>query len=162
GVGGMRRGEGMTVSEILALPNNRQVYGQFIVRECEVRGGDGRYFLRLVLGDKTGTIQAFAWNYDVNQRPPKAGDVAELHGVPGAFPSKPKSAVPWGCIARGVRPAQELVEPASIPDFARRHMADIEALLASDVTDEPLTRWGRYCLDDQSFGDRLTLWPAAK
>jgi len=152
----------MTVSEILALPNNRQVYGQFIVRECEVRGGDGRYFLRLVLGDKTGTIQAFVWNYDVNQRPPKVGDVAELHGVRGEFQSKPKIDVQWGSIRRGDRPAHELVEPPSIPDFARRHMADIEALLASEVTDEQLTRWARYFLDDPSFRDRFMLWPAAK
>ena len=58
----MRQDEGMTVREILELPNNRQVYGQFVVRECELRGSEGRYFLRLLLGDKTGSIPAYVWN----------------------------------------------------------------------------------------------------
>lgn len=158
----MRRDEGMTVSEILALPNNRQVYGQFVVRECELRGSEGRYFLRLLLGDKTGTIQAFVWNFDVNQRTPKVGDVAELHGVRGEFQSKPKIDVQWGGMRRGDRPLHELIEQPQIPDFARRHMAEIDAIFANDMTDEHLSRWARYFLGNNSFRERFMLWPAAK
>ncbi len=158
----MQRDEGMTVAEILALPNNRQVYGQFVVRECELRGSEGRYFLRLVLGDKTGTIQAYVWNYDVNQRCPKVGDVAELHGVRGEFQSKPKIDVQWGGIRRGSKPLHELIEQPQVPEFARRHMAEIDAVFAGEITDEHLTRWARYFLGNASFRERFMLWPAAK
>src|SRR5690606_491526 len=75
----------MTVREILALPVNTQVSGQFLVRECEVRGSEGRYFLRLLLGDRTGVIHAYVWNYDINQKGPKVGDVARLQGIRGEF-----------------------------------------------------------------------------
>src|SRR5690625_4892464 len=146
-VGSMPENGGMTVAEILALPNNRQVEGQFVIRECELRGSEGRYFLRLLLGDKTGSIQAYVWNYDATQRSPKVGDIAQLQGVRGEFQSRPKVDIQWGSIRRGTVPIHELIELPEIPPFAREHWAEIDGIFAKEVTDEHLSRWARRFLD---------------
>nr|MBO2477717.1 hypothetical protein [Bacillota bacterium] len=152
----------VTVQEILALPVNTPVHGQFLVRECEVRGSEGRYFLRLLLSDKTGAIYAYVWNYDINQKCPKVGDVAKLHGVRGEFQSSPKIDVQWGNIRRGDMPVEELVERPAVPAFAWKCLDAIERLLAEELTNEHLKAWARYFLDDQGFRERFALWPAAK
>lgn len=152
----------MTVAEILALPNNRQVEGQFVIRECELRGSEGRYFLRLLLGDKTGSMQAFVWNYDASQRSPKVGDVAQLQGIRGEFQSRPKIDVQWGSIKRGTIPIHELIELPEVPPFAREHWTEIDRLFEEEVTNEHLTRWARHFLNDEGFREKFILWPAAK
>lgn len=158
----MSQGGGMTVAEVLALPNNRQVEGQFVIRECELRGSEGRYFLRLLLGDRTGSIQAFVWNYDASQRSPKVGDVAELQGIRGEFQSRPKIDIQWGGLRRGDLPIHELIELPEIPPFARKHWDEIDRMFEEEVTDEHLTRWARRFLNDDAFREQFILWPAAK
>jgi|GEM_PF-55363 len=152
----------MTVRQILALPVNAQVYGQFLVRDCELRGSEGRYFLRLLLSDRTGTIQAYVWNFDVNQRVPKAGDVAKLFGTRGEYNSTPKIDVQWGNIRRGDIPVEELIEPPTVPDFAWRHLAAIDRIFAEELRNEHLRRWAAHFLGDDGFREKFALWPAAK
>jgi len=152
----------MTVRDILALPVNAQVYGQFLVRDCELRGAEGRYFLRLLLSDRTGTIQAYVWNFDVNQRGPKPGDVAKLFGTRGEFQSHPKIDVQWGNIRRGDIPVEELIEPPSVPDFAWEHLRRIEQMFQEEVANEHLRRWAYHFLGDDTFREKFALWPAAK
>lgn len=162
GVDRMADKDRMTVREILGLPVNAQVYGQFLVRDCELRGGEGRYFLRLLLSDRTGTIQAYVWNFDVNQRGPKPGDVAKLFGTRGEYQSNPKIDVQWGNIRRGDIPVEELIEPPTVPDWAWRHLASIDAIFARELTNEHLRRWAQHFLGDDDFRARFALWPAAK
>lgn len=162
GVGVMPGDAAMTVAEILALSNHRQVQGQYVVRESELRGSEGRYFLRLLLGDKTGSIQAYVWNYDVTQRSPKVGDVVQLQGVRGEFQSKPKVDIQWGGIRRGTIPIHELIELPEIPGFAREHWAEIDRIFTEEVTNEHLSRWARHFLDNDGFREQFILWPAAK
>ncbi len=152
----------MTVREILALPVNTQVSGQFLVRECEVRGSEGRYFLRLLLGDRTGVIHAYVWNYDINQKGPKVGDVARLQGIRGEFQSQPKIDVQWGNIRRGDVPLEELVERPAVPGFAWKHLEAIDRLLASELTNPHLRAWAGHFLGNPEFRERFALWPAAK
>ncbi|MBO8140748.1 MAG: HD domain-containing protein [Firmicutes bacterium] len=152
----------MTVREILAMPINTHVYGQFVVRDCELRGSEGRYFLRLLLGDKTGVIPAYVWNFDINQRSPKVGDVAKIQGTRGEFQSSPKIDVQWGSLRRGDIPVDELIDLPSVPDFARKYIEQIDRLFAAELTDPHLKRWSQYFLGNDGFREKFCLWPAAK
>lgn len=152
----------VTVQEILALPVNTPVHGQFLVRECELRGSEGRYFLRLLLSDKTGVIPAYVWNYDINAKAPKVGDVAKLQGVRGEFQASPKIDVQWGNIRRGDVPAEELVERPAVPAFGWKCLEGIDRLFAEELANPHLRAWARFFLDDPDFRQRFALWPAAK
>jgi 3'-5' exoribonuclease len=146
------------------LADGDAVSGAFAVRERELRQRrDGGEWLRLVISDQTGSMEAVAWDavgecFEAAQ----PGTVVQLKGRFGVHPRYgPKVTID------AIRPAREgEYDPAEIADgppvAVERLESDLRELIAT-VQNPHLRR-----LLDRFFGDRSAIWarfrdaPAAK
>jgi 3'-5' exoribonuclease len=146
------------------LADGDAVSGAFAVRERELRQRrDGGEWLRLVISDQTGSMEAVAWDavgecFEAAQ----PGTVVQLRGRFGVHPRYgPKVTID------AIRPAREgEYDPAEIaegpPVAVERLESDLRELIAT-VQNPHLRR-----LLDRFFGDRSAIWarfreaPAAK
>jgi 3'-5' exoribonuclease len=146
------------------LADGDAVSGAFAVRERELRQRrDGGEWLRLVISDQTGSMEAVAWDavgecFEAAQ----PGTVVQLRGRFGVHPRYgPKVTID------AIRPAREgEYDPAEIADgppvAVERLESDLRELIAT-VQNPHLRR-----LLDRFFGDRSAIWarfrdaPAAK
>jgi 3'-5' exoribonuclease len=146
------------------LADGDTVSGAFAVRERELRQRrDGGEWLRLVISDRTGSMEAVAWDavgecFEAAQ----PGTVVQLSGRFGVHPRYgPKVTL------EAIRPAREgEYDPGEIADgppvAAERLESDLRELIAT-VQNPSLRR-----LLERFFGDRSAIWarfreaPAAK
>ena len=146
------------------LADGDAVTGAFAVRERELRQRrDGGEWLRLVISDRTGSMEAVAWDavgecFEAAQ----PGTVVQLSGRFGVHPRYgPKVTL------EAIRPAREgEYDPGEIADgppvAAERLESDLRELIAT-VQNPSLRR-----LLERFFGDRSSIWarfreaPAAK
>src|SRR5919106_779587 len=146
------------------LADGDAVSGAFAVRERELRQRrDGGEWLRLVISDRTGSMEAVAWDavgdcFEAAQ----PGTVVQLSGRFGVHPRYgPKVTI------EQIRPAREgEYDPGEIADgppvAAARLESDLRELIAT-VQNPSLRR-----LLERFFGDRSAIWarfreaPAAK
>jgi 3'-5' exoribonuclease len=146
------------------LADGDPVSGAFAVRERELRQRrDGGEWLRLVISDRTGSMEAVAWDavgecFEAAQ----PGTVVQLSGRFGVHPRYgPKVTL------EAIRPAREgEYDPGEIADgppvAAERLESDLRELIAT-VQNPSLRR-----LLERFFGDRSAIWarfreaPAAK
>jgi 3'-5' exoribonuclease len=146
------------------LDDGQRVEGVYAVRERELRRKrNGEPWLRLSLGDSSGTVEAVSWE-DAEERYALAGSGAPVF-VSGAFEVSDR----WGSKIKltGIRPAEPgEYEPADLTAESAvafdRLEADLRALLGT-VQDPQLRE-----LLDAFFGEGSEIWarfrdaPAAK
>jgi len=152
----------MKSSYVADLQADQPVTSFFLVCEKEIRtGSTGRSYLRLELGDRTGTIEAKMWEkFEDLVATFDRDDFVKVQGRIEAYRGKPQ------IIVDRIRPAPDT--EVDLADFFPHTAEDVDALHAelrrhvSGMSNPWLRRLLESILDDPDLSARLKRAPAAK
>lgn len=147
---------------IAELTSEQTVTAFFIVCEKEVRNTrDGKPYLRMELGDRTGTLEARMWDqFETQTRDITRDDFVKVQGRVELYRGKPQISVQQVRIAKP--------EEVDLADFLPHTKEDVEEMFAAllafaqSIEDPWLNKLVTGVLNDPNIAPRYKRAPAAK
>ncbi len=150
----------MEQQKVCQLAKDDRFDGFLLVRGAEKKTDrNGRDYVDMNLGDRTGEINAKIWNWDGNQNLPEGGKVLQIRGLVQEYNGRLQMRVEkWQPVRPGdAVPMEELVPSAPRnPDEMLREIRET----AAGIQSEPIRKLTEAMLD--MAGDRLSWFPAAQ
>jgi 3'-5' exoribonuclease len=152
----------MKTSFVSDLSTEQNVTTFFLVHEKEIRNTrEGKSYLRLELGDRSGTIEARMWDqFEIAAKDVSRDDIVKVQARVEIYRNRPQLAVLQVRLAKP--------EEVDLSDYLPHTKEDVGKLwaqlqgYAASITDQWLQALVRAILSDPKIEDRYKLAPAAK